>query len=162
VRTFTEIAQQMKVSRSTAHGLVRAAVDDLVAECVAKASAIVELELARLDAMLASGVYAKAVRGDLAYIDTCLRIHDRRAALLGLAAPKRTEAKQAVEGPPVEIRFAPWPDGPEEPVEDALVGPPLQACRRLGHKAPKTADFGAFTSELEVQNWASFWLKSGA
>ncbi len=46
------------------------------------------LELARLDALQLS-LWARAIRGDVRAIDRVLKIMKRRAALLGLDAPKR-------------------------------------------------------------------------
>ena len=55
---------------------------------------LVDLELARLDALLA-GLWADACKGNVAKIDRVLKIMARRAALLGLDAPTRLVVGEA-------------------------------------------------------------------
>ena len=53
-----------------------------------KANEIFEMELARLDRLLVS-IWEKATDGNVAAIDRCLRIMERRARFLGLDAPDK-------------------------------------------------------------------------
>lgn len=94
--TYEQIAVQLKVSnRSVAWKLVKTAIEDIVRE---PAEEVLQLELARLDAMLL-GVWTDAKGGNTAAIDRALRIMDRRAAYLGLDAPKRSEVTGSDGGP---------------------------------------------------------------
>lgn len=60
------------------------------------------MELDRLDDML-SRIAKRIQAGDLAAIDTALRIQTRRAKLLGLDAPVKQEHSGRVEGAPVSV-----------------------------------------------------------
>lgn len=95
--SYDQIASQLKVSnRSVAWKLVKTAIDDIIRE---PAEEVLQLELARLDAMLL-GVWTDAKGGNAAAIDRALRIMDRRASYLGLDAPKRSEHSGA-DGTPI-------------------------------------------------------------
>lgn len=75
----------------------RALEANLEAESVAAAT-LRELEVQRLDRMQAAA-WAKAAKGDLKAIETVLKVIDRRARLLGLDRPARTEITGADGGP---------------------------------------------------------------
>lgn len=75
----------------------RALEANLEAEAAAAAT-LRELEVQRLDRMQAAA-WAKAAKGDLKAIETVLKIIDRRARLLGLDRPARTEITGADGGP---------------------------------------------------------------
>jgi predicted transcriptional regulator len=49
-----------------------------------------KLEVERLDTLL-RGVWPRAIQGDVHAVDRCLRIIERRSAILGLDAPVKTE-----------------------------------------------------------------------
>ncbi|MDX3165849.1 hypothetical protein PV516_18865 [Streptomyces scabiei] len=75
----------------------RALEANLEAESAAAAT-LRELEVQRLDRMQAAA-WAKAAKGDLKAIETVLKVIDRRARLLGLDRPIRTEITGADGGP---------------------------------------------------------------
>ncbi|MFD5451213.1 hypothetical protein [Streptomyces sp. NPDC127100] len=77
--------------------ICRALEANLEAESVAAAT-LRELEVQRLDRMQAAA-WAKAAKGDLKAIETVLKVIDRRARLLGLDRPARTEITGADGGP---------------------------------------------------------------
>ena len=86
--TYDQIAQQAGYSsRANAYRDVMKAIKDITAE---PAADVKTLELARLDAML-MGTWRPAITGNQGAIDRVIRIMDRRAKLLGLDAPVKTE-----------------------------------------------------------------------
>lgn len=101
--THDQIAEQLGVAnRSVAWKLVRSAIVEIVRE---PAEEVLQIELARLDAMLL-GCWTKAKSGDPHAIDRALRIMDRRAKYLGLDAPTRTEHGGIADGAPIAITFS--------------------------------------------------------
>ena len=91
--TYEQIGQQLGCNRGNAHKDVTEAIQDIYRE---PAEAVLQLEIGRLDVMLL-GVWSKAKAGDCQAIDRVLRIQERRAAYLGLDAPKRTEVSGALD-----------------------------------------------------------------
>ena len=89
------IATALHCSISTAHKLVNdAAAEEREGISAAKAD-LVELELLRCDTYLQA--LAKKVQAqDVRAIDTALKVGKRRAELLGLDAPNRTEVSGSV------------------------------------------------------------------
>jgi hypothetical protein len=86
--TYQAIASQLGYAGPrSAHKAVASALKATLKE---PADAVRELELQRLDAMLLP-LWRRVQQGDERAIDTALRIADRRAKLLGLEAPRRTE-----------------------------------------------------------------------
>lgn len=81
-----EIAEQEGVSTVRIHQLVRVALHQLVAE---PGEELRRLEQMRLDD-LQTAVWERAINGDLAALDRCLAIMERRARLMGLDAPRQT------------------------------------------------------------------------
>ncbi|WP_333746007.1 hypothetical protein [Streptomyces sp. IBSBF 2950] len=75
----------------------RALEANLEAESAAVAT-LREIEVQRLDRLQAAA-WAKAAKGDLKAIETVLKVIDRRAKLLGLDRPARTEITGADGGP---------------------------------------------------------------
>jgi hypothetical protein len=67
---------------------VEAAIGRVIRE---PAEAVLTLELERLDGMF-SKPYQNAINGDLMAVNTCLSIMSRKARLLGLDAPTKTDA----------------------------------------------------------------------
>lgn len=89
-----QIADQLKLAnRSVSWKLVRSALRDVIRE---PANAVLQLELARLDALLL-GCWQKAKAGDPHAIDRALRIMDRRSSYLGLDQPKGLKVEMARE-----------------------------------------------------------------
>ncbi|MFJ2752665.1 hypothetical protein [Streptomyces sp. NPDC087297] len=96
---YQTIAERLDYSdRGAASKDVHRALEaNLEAESVAAAT-LRELEVQRLDRMQAAA-WAKAAKGDLKAIETVLKVIDRRARLLGLDRPARTEITGADGGP---------------------------------------------------------------
>ena len=93
--TYEQIGQHLGVTKQRAAQMVREAMDATIRE---PADNLRALEDQRLDDLL-RGLYAQAVKGDLGAIDRILRIMERRAKLLGLDAPVRTEVSGPEGGP---------------------------------------------------------------
>jgi hypothetical protein len=78
---YHRIAKALGCHPSTAHDYVVKALRDIIPQ--EKAEAVLQLEMARLDAMQGA-IFANAANGDIPSIDACLRITHQRARLLGL------------------------------------------------------------------------------
>ena len=78
---YHRIAKALGCHPSTAHDYVVKALRDMVPRETAEA--VLQLEMARLDAMQGA-IFANAANGDIPSIDACLRIIHQRARLLGL------------------------------------------------------------------------------
>jgi hypothetical protein len=79
--TFEDIANEVGyANKGSAHRAVKQGIADITRE---SATELVELELARLDDMLA-GMYEKARDGDLWAVDRVLKIMEQRAKFLNL------------------------------------------------------------------------------
>jgi len=92
--SYSDIAKNLGYkSASGAFAAVRSALKKTLRE---PADELRTLELERLDALWFT-YYPMAKRGDRQAMDRCIRIMERRARLLGLDAPQRTE--QTVAGP---------------------------------------------------------------
>lgn len=100
-KTFEEIAAEVPYnSRQAACDAVKRAIAAITRE---PASELIELELARLDAMWGKH-YLNAQAGDVQALAACMKVMERRAKLLGLDAP--TETKTELFGPdgkPIEF-----------------------------------------------------------
>lgn len=84
--TYQQISDQLGFgSRANAHKAVQHAIREIPRD---DAKAVLALELERLDAMLL-GLWKDAKGGTVSAVDRVIRIMERRAALLGLDAPKR-------------------------------------------------------------------------
>lgn len=86
---FSAIAAHIGISKSRAHELVCAGLEDARDQIAATSNELRAEEVSRLDGMLEK-VYPKAAQGDLLAVDRVLKIMERRAKLLGLDAPIRT------------------------------------------------------------------------
>jgi|GEM_PF-4126515 len=93
--TFEVIGEQIGVTTQRAHQLVLEALNDTLTE---PAEELRSLEVSRLDQMM-TGVYSAAVLGDTKAIDSVLKIQERRAKLLGMDAPTKSEITGAEGGP---------------------------------------------------------------
>jgi len=86
--TYQQIADTMGCSKPTALARVRRALAAIPAEAVDEYR---RLEGERLDNLLAIATHQAMTKKSLFAIDRCLAIMDRRAKLMGLDAPVRTE-----------------------------------------------------------------------
>lgn len=122
--TYDQISSQLGyANRSVAWQAVRKAIADIVRE---PAEEVLTLELARLDALLL-GCWSKAKSGDTQAIDRALRIMERRAAYLGIDAPKKTATEFGGE-----LKVT---DGAHEQLLDRLTR--LAAAAAAGESDPK-------------------------
>lgn len=99
-RTFADIATEIGYnSPQAAFDAVKRAMDRI---CREPAEELIRLESERLDALF--GIqYLNAQSGDVAALDACMKIMTRRAKLLGLDAPARTDNKTEVTTPGVLV-----------------------------------------------------------
>jgi hypothetical protein len=85
--SYPAMAKALKINQATAYRLVLRGMRAIIQQ---PTEDVLQLELARIDEML-TGVYARAVKGDLRAIDRVLRLQERRARFLGL---------DKIDGPP--------------------------------------------------------------
>lgn len=88
-RSYREIAARLKVDVSTAWDDVQAEMEALRGLATTQAEAVKELELQRLDRLLAKLEAHGLKRGDHRAVSAAVRISERRAKLLGLDAPTK-------------------------------------------------------------------------
>ena len=81
---YTQISKKLGCHRSTACRYVLSELENLADKCREEAAHVRDLELQRLDDLYLIAYRAIIDGNDLAGIDRCLRIMDRRAKLLGL------------------------------------------------------------------------------
>ncbi len=94
-KSFDQIAEEAGYnSRQAAHDAVKRALDRIERE---PADALVKLDLERLD-VLWQIQYINAQAGDVQAMAACMKIMERRARLLGLDAPIKTDNKTEVSG----------------------------------------------------------------
>lgn len=93
--TYQKIAESLGISIQGASDCVKRALERLKTEVRESAEDVRQIELERLDKMLAIAESA-AEAGDLSAIDRVLRIQERRAKYLGLDAPARTDIRAEV------------------------------------------------------------------
>ena len=98
--TYSAIAQQLGYRNHA--GAVRAVKSALKKTLQEPADDVRELEAARLDALLL-GIWQQATTGNLEALDRALKIMARRAALLGLDAPREEKAEVTVVGEPITL-----------------------------------------------------------
>lgn len=89
-KAYRDIAAKTGVSLRQAFDDVNAALEELKAVTEVEAEKLRALEVARLDAIMEK-VYEAAVRGNLTAVDRYIKIAERRARLLGIDAPARTD-----------------------------------------------------------------------
>jgi hypothetical protein len=108
---YHRIAKALGCHPSTAHDYVVKALRDILPR--EKAEAVLQLEMARLDAMQGA-IFADAANGDIPSIDACLRITHQRARLLGLYPSDKHNSLHVSVGDPdrpnaedtgIEVRF---------------------------------------------------------
>ena len=94
---YTQIGKKLGCSRSTACRYVLSELENLADKCREEAAHVRDLELQRLDDLYLIA-YRAIIRGnDLAGIDRCLRIMERRAKLLGLDAAQKVDVNGIAE-----------------------------------------------------------------
>lgn len=94
---YTQIGKKLGCSRSTAFRYVLSELENLADKCREEAVHVRDLELQRLDDLYLLA-YRAIIRGnDLAGIDRCLRIMERRAKLLGLDAAAKVDVQGLVD-----------------------------------------------------------------
>jgi len=89
-KSYMQIAQILGISKAGAHNATVRAIKKLQTATNEAAEQVRELEVQRLDKMLAI-VMAQVEMGDLGAVDRALKIMARRASLLGLDAPERLQ-----------------------------------------------------------------------
>jgi hypothetical protein len=87
-RSFRWIEENAGISRSVAHRLAQAALQELQVRTTSDVEAAVCLELARLDTAIAS-VMPLVRSGDMPAVDRMVRLSERRSRLLGLDMPAK-------------------------------------------------------------------------
>ena len=88
--TYREIGQELGVTPTRARQLVAEALAAIEKDTAESAEELRRLELDRLD-QLQSGLWEAAAGGNLKAVGAALKIMERRARLVGLDAPTRTE-----------------------------------------------------------------------
>jgi hypothetical protein len=91
-RTYAQIADELGVSKQRAYQAVAEAVAEVNQQCRESAEELRRVECERLDAAQAA-IWDKVVGGDLKAVETFLKLATRRARLLGLDAPTRTQVE---------------------------------------------------------------------
>ena len=84
--SYDQIADKLDVSKSMAAKVVRTALKSIIKE---PAEEVRDMEVARLDAALFA-IWSQVKQGNHGAIDRFIKIQDRRAAYLGLDAPKES------------------------------------------------------------------------
>ena len=98
-KTFVEIAREVPYNSPQAHDAVKRALDVITRE---PAEEVLRLDLERLD-VLWQIQYMNAQGGDVQALAGCMKIMERRARMLGLDAPARTELT-GKNGGPIETK----------------------------------------------------------
>lgn len=94
--TFQQIGDQLKITKQAAHQLVVTALDEVREQIAETAPQVLTMELERLDSLWRT-VYPEAKRGNLGAVDRSIRIMERRAKLLGLDAPAKSDVTSGGE-----------------------------------------------------------------
>lgn len=97
---YSDIADKLEVCLATAYNDVMDRMKELNSIALEEAQVVRDLEVARLDKAMLS-IKEKLDEGDLAAINTLLRIQERRARFLGLDMPNKSEIMVAVPEPVV-------------------------------------------------------------
>lgn len=87
---YSDIADELGVCLATAYNDVMDRMKELNSIALEEAQVVRDLEVARLDKAMLS-IKDKLDEGDLAAINTLLRIQERRARFLGLDMPNKSE-----------------------------------------------------------------------
>jgi len=88
--SYSQIGRELQVRPSTAYRYVVSELANLADVCLEEAAVIRDIELQRLDDLYQIA-WIEANAGNIAAIDRCLRVMERRAKLLGLDAPEKID-----------------------------------------------------------------------
>ena len=94
---YTQIGKKLGCNRSTACRYVLSELENLADKCREEAVHVRDLELHRLDELYLIAYRAISDGNDLAGIDRCLRIMERRAKLLGIDAAAKVDVQGLVD-----------------------------------------------------------------
>ena len=94
---YTQIGEKLGCNRSTACRYVLSELENLADKCREEAVHVRDLELQRLDDLYLVAYRAIIDGYDLAGIDRCLRIMERRAKLLGIDAAAKVDVQGLVD-----------------------------------------------------------------
>ena len=94
---YTQIGEKLGCNRSTACRYVLSELENLADKCREEAVHVRDLELHRLDELYLIAYRAIIDGYDLAGIDRCLRIMERRAKLLGIDAAAKVDVQGLVD-----------------------------------------------------------------
>ena len=94
--SYQEVGEEMSVTKSTAWGYVKKALDEVQERYESSAVTVRNLEIRRLDSLL-NGVWEKASKGDVGAIDRVLKIMERKSKFLGLDAPDKAIVKSDID-----------------------------------------------------------------
>ena len=94
---YTQISKKLGCARSTACRYVLSELENLADKCREEAVQVRDLELHRLDELYLIAYRAISDGNDLAGIDRCLRIMERRAKLLGIDAAAKVDVQSLVD-----------------------------------------------------------------
>jgi len=95
--SYTQIGTKLGCARQTACRYVLSELENLADKCREEAVHVRDLELQRLDELYLIAYRAISDGNDLAGIDRCLRIMERRAKLLGLDAAQKVDVNGIAE-----------------------------------------------------------------
>jgi hypothetical protein len=107
--SYRQIAQELGITFPTAHSYVKEVMNELNKYSLELIETYRDMELTRLDAAQ-NAIYKKVLKGDDRAITTMLKIQERRARVLGLDAPVKTEATIKTPEPIIFV-----PAGENEP-----------------------------------------------
>lgn len=102
--SYEQISAKLGLGRTTAYKCVMRALERLRAEVNELAADVRDMELQRLDEMF-HGCYPEAKQGDKDAIASALKIMERRAKLLGIDVPTKSEIS-GPDGGAIEIEDA--------------------------------------------------------
>ena len=94
---YTQIGEKLGCARNTACRYVLSELENLAERCQEEAAHVRDLELQRLDELYLIAYRAISDGNDLAGIDRCLRVQERRAKLLGLDAAQKVDVNGIAE-----------------------------------------------------------------
>jgi len=94
---YTQIGEKLGCARNTACRYVLSELENLADKCREEAVHVRDLELQRLDDLYLIAYRAIIDGYDLAGIDRCLRIMERRAKLLGIDAAAKVDVQGLVD-----------------------------------------------------------------
>ncbi len=95
--SYTQIGKTLGCARNTACRYVLSELENLADKCREEAVHVRDLELQRLDELYLIAYHAISDGNDLAGIDRCLRVQERRAKLLGLDAAQKVDVNGIAE-----------------------------------------------------------------